>query len=149
MLARIRKSMNEKDAGFTLVELLVVMLIIGILAAVAIPVFLNQRKKAVDTSIKSDIRTVAQEVETTFIDTQTYPVGSAANTWTAVTATTVVGTVVTPSPNNVLEYKSIPGGYCLRGQNSNGTATGTNFVQYASTSGGLRSTIGAISAPCA
>ena len=55
MLARIRKSMEEKDQGFTLIELLVVIIIIGILAAIAIPVFLNQRKKAVDASIKSDL----------------------------------------------------------------------------------------------
>ena len=72
MLARIRKSMDEKDQGFTLIELLVVIIIIGILAAIAIPVFLNQRKKAVDASIKSDLRTVANEVETYFTDAQDY-----------------------------------------------------------------------------
>jgi len=73
MLARIRKAMDEKDEGFTLIELLVVMIIIGILAAIAIPVFLNQRKNAVDASIKSDLRTYANEVESVYTDTEAYP----------------------------------------------------------------------------
>ncbi len=72
MLARIRKSMEQKDQGFTLIELLVVMIIIGILAAIAIPVFLNQRKRAADTATKSDLRTVAQQMETYFADNQKY-----------------------------------------------------------------------------
>ena len=73
MIARMQKSIAEKDKGFTLIELLVVIIIIGILSAIAIPVFLNQRKKAVDASIKSDLRTVAQEIETYYTDTQAYP----------------------------------------------------------------------------
>ncbi len=68
MLARIRKSMDEKDKGFTLVELLVVMIIIGILAAIAIPVFMNQRKKAVDTAARSDVSTLGKEVATYYVD---------------------------------------------------------------------------------
>src|SRR3954470_20683056 len=73
MIARIRKAMEEKDEGFTLIELLVVIIIIGILAAIAIPVFLNQRKKAVDSSMKSDVRTIANELETFATDAQAYP----------------------------------------------------------------------------
>ena len=68
MIARIRKAMDEKDKGFTLIELLVVMIIIGILAAIAIPVFLNQRKKAVDTAAKADVSTLGKEVATYYVD---------------------------------------------------------------------------------
>ncbi len=73
MLARIRKAMDENESGFTLIELLVVMIIIGILAAIAIPVFLNQRKNAVDASVKSDLRTIANELESYYTDNEVYP----------------------------------------------------------------------------
>jgi type IV pilus assembly protein PilA len=72
MLARIRKAMEEKEEGFTLIELLVVIIIIGILAAIAIPVFLNQRKKGYDAAIKSDLRNAATAEETYFTDNGVY-----------------------------------------------------------------------------
>ena len=68
MLARIQKSIEEKEEGFTLIELLVVMIIIGILAAIAIPVFLNQQKKANDTATKSDVSSLAKEVAAFYVD---------------------------------------------------------------------------------
>ena len=83
MLARIRKAKDNGEGGFTLIELLVVMIIIGILAAIAIPVFLNQRKKAQDSAAKADISTIGKEVATYYVD----GLGSTASGSLAVTAT--------------------------------------------------------------
>ena len=72
MLARLRKAMEEKDQGFTLIELLVVTIIIGILAAIAIPVFLNQRKKGWDAQAKADLKNMATAQETHLTDSGSY-----------------------------------------------------------------------------
>ena len=56
------------ESGFTLVELLVVMLIIGLLAAIAIPSFFNQRDKARDADAKMLVRTAQTALETYAID---------------------------------------------------------------------------------
>src|SRR5450631_398929 len=75
MLQRLRNRAQAQE-GFTLIELLVVILIIGILAAVAIPAFLNQKGKAQDANVKSDINT-AQTAE------ETFSTNSAAGVYTA------------------------------------------------------------------
>lgn len=114
MLARIRKSMDEKDKGFTLVELLVVMIIIGILAAIAIPVFMNQRSKARDTSTKADVSTVGKEIATYYVD----GTGTLTASITAGTLTLATATGVTPAFTTAIKV-------------SNGTAMqGTNPITF-------------------
>jgi type IV pilus assembly protein PilA len=62
MLQRLREK-RQDEGGFTLIELLVVVLIIAILAAIAIPVFLNQRKKAYMADVQSTLRNAATAAE--------------------------------------------------------------------------------------
>jgi prepilin-type N-terminal cleavage/methylation domain-containing protein len=64
MLLKLRQRMSREESGFTLVELLVVMLILGLLIAVAIPTFFNQKQKANDADSKAMAHTAQTAMET-------------------------------------------------------------------------------------
>lgn len=143
MIARIRKSMQEKDQGFTLIELLVVMIIIGILAAIAIPVFLNQRKKANDTAATSDVSTLGKEVATYYVDatsvlaagnftTSPYSIGTLTNIGN--TSKNVTGATLSYTPASPANVTAASTTWCVTVTFTGGT-TDPGTVYYSAANG--------------
>jgi prepilin-type N-terminal cleavage/methylation domain-containing protein len=133
MIHRIRKAMEEREEGFTLIELLVVIIIIGILAAIAIPIFLNQRQKGYEASMKSDLRTVANEMETAYTDSGTYPTPSQSGNQVTIGSDTVTlsaGNTIVPQSGTGVANDT----YC---EKITSTKTSTVFF-YDSDKGGLQ-----------
>ncbi|HPO07360.1 MAG TPA: prepilin-type N-terminal cleavage/methylation domain-containing protein [bacterium] len=67
---------NQKKAAFTLIELLIVVAIIGILAAIAVPNFMNARMRASVSRAQSDLRNLSVALESYRLDNNHYPPAS-------------------------------------------------------------------------
>lgn len=63
MIQNLSELRENREQGFTLVEMMVAVLIIGILTSVAVPALLNQRKASVDAQVQSDIKSAVLVVE--------------------------------------------------------------------------------------
>ena len=72
------KASNSSELGFTLIELMVVITIIALLAAIAIPAFVEYKAKSFDSRAKADLRNVATAEEAYFSENEVYKTCSGA-----------------------------------------------------------------------
>ena len=112
------RNMLKKQEGFTLLELLIVIVIIGILALLIVPNVLSAPKKSRDTKRKTDLRAVKQSLEEYYVDNSVYP----ATLNDLVTAGNMQS--VPTDPKNVSPYV-----YTYTAANSNTTYTLTACLE--------------------
>lgn len=67
MLYKLQQLRGEREEGFTLVEIMIVVVIIGMITAFAVPIFVEQQKAAIRATMKLDLRTVSVAVQTMLV----------------------------------------------------------------------------------
>src|SRR5688500_2352766 len=136
----IARRIRKKDGGFTLVELMVVVMIIAILMAIAIPTFLNSRKRAQDSAAKSNVRNSLAAAQSVFSETQTYSASATMATSlaaeepslsflaTASTGPKVISVMTDPATATIVVSALSDSGKCFATKHV--AATGGGTTQY-------------------
>lgn len=126
------KNIIKKEGGFTLLELLIVIVIIGILALLIIPNITSAPKKARDTQRKTDLRAVQKGLEEYFVSNNVYPGGTWQTDLTSGTAPILKSVPTDPKNTSPYTYVYTPGGsnttYTLTACLENGGDNGTDTV---------------------
>ena len=111
----------QDEAGFTLVELLVVMVVIGVLAAIAVPAYMGSRREAYEASAKSDVRAITKEVLALQVDGGgvVLDVIGSGGTWQVRDGAAVVATGPLSTGNEVTEASGVKadGTFCVSVRN--------------------------------
>ena len=103
MLSMLRKRLHQDEDGFTLIELMVVVLIIAILIAIAIPTFLGARTRAQDRQAQSNLRNAFAAEKVLYTDNQVYTSNAAALSGVEPSLTYSAGT----DPSGATDAKTI------------------------------------------
>jgi type IV pilus assembly protein PilA len=82
VIAKLRARRDGDESGFTLIELMVVVLIIAILIAIAIPTFLGARSRAQDKAAQSSLRNALTAAKTIYTDKEDYQLATIDSTAT-------------------------------------------------------------------
>lgn len=126
MLTYIRKIMKN-DKGFTLIELMVVVVILGVLAAVAIPQFAGKSDTAKENAAKADLKTITNALEMYYFDNEDYPDQTTLGNLSGIDSDLVPGYLkklpVDPWGNQYqYQHTNNSGSYTLYSTNNGGTS---------------------------